>query len=316
MDWIKNLSRPVKCAVVAAGLGTISVLAYNAYDKYKNKNIPSNVIKHKMGGACENVTCKVPEIIIDTPKLDGNIDNIEEIDGMSPRVEQSIENVSCENEQYFQNEELFGNDLTSQHGQESQQYYKVEESSSSAGIVYSRKEPVEDDSLFDDVSLQKPSRKVLLLGLEKSGKSALLSQLSREGKDCTIYEPTKGFNVVCISFDNIDLSLWEIGGSIEYRSYWKNFSDGVEQIFFVVDSSNRESFEDAKVFLSIVCDELENVSVVIVATKSDDPNSASIEELEEMFGFEHCKIVKVAVHTGGAKQNFGVDKVQQCCLDH
>ena len=53
------------------------------------------------------------------------------------------------------------------------------------------------------------SRKVLILGLEQSGKSALLSQLSKEGTDCSQYIPTKGFNVVCISFDKVDLNIWE-----------------------------------------------------------------------------------------------------------
>ena len=55
-----------------------------------------------------------------------------------------------------------------------------------------------DDTDYDERTISSSGKKVLVLGLERSGKSCLLAALSNQEvlKD---YEPTLGFNVVCIT---------------------------------------------------------------------------------------------------------------------
>jgi len=178
------------------------------------------------------------------------------------------------------------------------------------------KTPCEDED--DGFSEQKASRKILLLGLDNCGKSSLLSQLSKEGTNCLEYEPTKGFNVVCISFETIDLSIWEIGGGESYRTYWKNFSATTDLILFVVDSSQPEKFPVAKKYFSDIIDDLnDDIDFRIIATKSDLPSSVSVDDVRNGLGLDGMEwdILKVAATSGGAAKNIGIEQVQSFCLN-
>ncbi|XP_065649549.1 uncharacterized protein LOC136078218 [Hydra vulgaris] len=173
------------------------------------------------------------------------------------------------------------------------------------------------ENVDDDFSEQKMVRKIVILGLENSGKSTLLAQLSKKGNHYIEYKPTKGFNVKCISFDNCDLSIWEIGGEEDYRVYWRNFSDTTDMIIFVIDSSERNKFKSAKTFFSEILGNLhETVDLHIVATKVDKNQSASLEELYLALELEKSiwEIHQVSMVTEDATKNIGIAQLQQLCL--
>lgn len=65
--------------------------------------------------------------------------------------------------------------------------------------------------------------KILVLGLDNSGKTTLLKKLSQE--DVTKLEPTQGFNVKTLVHDSFNLNVWDIGGQEEIRKYWKYYFD-------------------------------------------------------------------------------------------
>jgi len=177
--------------------------------------------------------------------------------------------------------------------------------------------PTESTCIDDFEVDSKASRKVLILGLEQSGKSALLSQISKEGTDCSEYLPTKGFNVVCISFDKIDLNIWEVGGAVEYRFYWRNFQQSTDLILFAVDASDRARFPAAKKYFNdIISEANEQSDFHIIATKSDVEGAAKADEIQNALGLDGMSInvIEVAVRTGGAEANIGLEEVQQCCL--
>ena len=56
-------------------------------------------------------------------------------------------------------------------------------------------------------------RRILILGLDGSGKSSFLSVLSQQGHDNAKRQeeqgPTKGFNVMCVSTNGLSLNIWE-----------------------------------------------------------------------------------------------------------
>ncbi|XP_047129021.2 uncharacterized protein LOC100214495 isoform X1 [Hydra vulgaris] len=162
------------------------------------------------------------------------------------------------------------------------------------------------ENVDDDFSEEKIVRKIVILGLENSGKSTLVAQLSKKGNHYMEYKPTKGFNVKCISFDNCDLSIWEIGGEEDYRVYWRNFSYTTDMIIFVIDSSDRNKFKSAKTFFSEILENLhETVNLHILATKVDKNQSASLEELYSALELEKSiwEIHKVSMVTEDATEN-------------
>ena len=72
----------------------------------------------------------------------------------------------------------------------------------------------------DDVT--KLAKKVLLLGLDGSGKSAFLAALSQSGNiQREETRPTEGFNVVSLTTDGMELNIWE--GTVRRFKLYGNF---------------------------------------------------------------------------------------------
>ncbi|KAF6730701.1 ADP-ribosylation factor-like protein 9 [Oryzias melastigma] len=82
---------------------------------------------------------------------------------------------------------------------------------------------------------------VLVLGLEGSGKTSLLHCFSGSSLDKDT-EPTKGFNAVSISKDDLHIEFLEIGGNKDLRPYWQRYLSKALLLVFVVDSSNPQLF--------------------------------------------------------------------------
>ncbi len=77
-------------------------------------------------------------------------------------------------------------------------------------------------------------KKILFLGLDRAGKTSLLYKLKDDNFAETV--PTVGLNVEQIKYRNMQLTLWDVGGSA--RKLWKHYYDKVDGIIFVVDSTD------------------------------------------------------------------------------
>lgn len=70
------------------------------------------------------------------------------------------------------------------------------------------------------------SQQILLLGLEKSGKSLFLKKLlelkKAESEEINL-ESTIGYNYVNINYAGCTFDIWELGGDQTSRSYWSTF---------------------------------------------------------------------------------------------
>ena len=56
----------------------------------------------------------------------------------------------------------------------------------------------------------KKSLRLLILGLDNSGKTTILKSLMKE--EIKYVTPTQGFNVKSLSHHDIDFKVWDIGG--------------------------------------------------------------------------------------------------------
>lgn len=70
------------------------------------------------------------------------------------------------------------------------------------------------------------SQQVLLVGLEKSGKSHFLKKLldlkKKEVEDSYL-EPTVGYNFVSINYNDTSFDIWDLGGDATSRYFWSTF---------------------------------------------------------------------------------------------
>lgn len=85
-------------------------------------------------------------------------------------------------------------------------------------------------------------KKVIILGLDNSGKSTILSQLLKYPKKKTMREPymppTLGFNMQKTTFKNRKYSLWDLSGNSNIRKYWKCYFTGCNGVIFVIDAAD------------------------------------------------------------------------------
>jgi len=136
-----------------------------------------------------------------------------------------------------------------------------------------------------------PYPNILVTGLDCAGKTTTLYKLRLE-IETTI--PTIGFNVEtgqrhkkgkggdlgCVS--------WDVGGEDKIRPLWRHFLEGIDGLWFVVDSNDKERMEEASRELKWFLKEdlLERCPLLIFANKQDLPNALSPEEVAVRMGFD------------------------------
>lgn len=77
-------------------------------------------------------------------------------------------------------------------------------------------------------------KRVLMLGLDNAGKTSILMHLKQgEFLDSV---PTVGLNVEHISYRNLSMTFWDVGG--QARSLWRHYFENTSALIFVVDISD------------------------------------------------------------------------------
>ncbi|MBN3274141.1 IMA3 protein, partial [Polyodon spathula] len=126
--------------------------------------------------------------------------------------------------------------------------------------------------------------RILMMGLDAAGKSTFLYMLKFKESVATV--PTIGFNVEMIEMDKkFTLTVWDVGGQQEMRTYWKHYYEDTEGLVFVVDSADTARLEESKKELNHILknDHLKKVPVVVLANKQDLPGALSTTEITKKF---------------------------------
>lgn len=63
--------------------------------------------------------------------------------------------------------------------------------------------------------------RILMLGLDNSGKTSILYRLKLGKPKKTI--PTIGFNVETLEYKNIAFTVWDVGGQEKLRALWRHY---------------------------------------------------------------------------------------------
>ena len=77
---------------------------------------------------------------------------------------------------------------------------------------------------------------IVLLGLDNSGKTTMLNQLSLG--QALPSAPTIGLNIKQVKKDGINMKVWDIGGQVQFRREWGKYTKGSDVILFMLDASN------------------------------------------------------------------------------
>lgn len=123
--------------------------------------------------------------------------------------------------------------------------------------------------------------RILVLGLDNSGKTTILKKLSEE--DVSHIMPTQGFNIKSLMQDGFKLNVWDIGGQKSIRPYWRNYFDQTDALVYVIDSADSKRMEETTIELQQLLDEekLQDIPVLIFANKQDLMNAVDVEDIKE-----------------------------------
>lgn len=133
------------------------------------------------------------------------------------------------------------------------------------------------------------STQIAMVGLDTSGKTTALYRLKFD--QYTDASPTIGFNcekikVTSGSAKGSVYTIWDVGGQDKTRPLWRSYTRKADGLIFVVDSTDKERMEEAKIELTKIIKSPDNpaLPVVVLANKQDLPESLPESEIEKLLG--------------------------------
>jgi small GTP-binding protein len=154
----------------------------------------------------------------------------------------------------------------------------------------------------DDTSVKK--HKVLLIGLDGSGKTTIVNQLKSKSFVHTV--PTIGVNIESISYKNLDFLVFDVGGKI--TSLWSHYYENTDALIFVVDSLDSERFPQVKEEFVKLNQELKFTKTVILVlfNKFDLSEVPDISDLVDYTAVNEIFDSNIIVQKCSAKTGNGV----------
>ncbi|CAG9325493.1 unnamed protein product [Blepharisma stoltei] len=118
-------------------------------------------------------------------------------------------------------------------------------------------------------SLFSRKMEMVIVGLENSGKTTFINQLSSGSPGQTV--PTIGLNVRTVQQGNLTIKAWDLGGQVQYRTEWARYARGTNVIVFLVDASASQLISLSRKELHMMLEdrELVGIPLLILANKID-----------------------------------------------
>lgn len=131
-------------------------------------------------------------------------------------------------------------------------------------------------NFISDLVGTKPSAhlkgRILLLGLDAAGKTTIIENIKTE-RNFQAEMPTIGFTIESTTLKGWDFTSWDVGGGDRLRQLWTRYYSKLKALIWVIDSSDRERFEECCLELTkfVSLRELAGAPILILANKCDLP---------------------------------------------
>lgn len=161
------------------------------------------------------------------------------------------------------------------------------------------------------VAKQRRTVKVSWLGLDRAGKTTLLTRVT-QGVFQEDTVRTLGMNVDEFRSGDVSFVSWDIGGQVSFRStLWESYMSGSMGVIYVVDSADLDRFTEARTELwTYVIDnqKVENIPILILANKQDLENAASAGEVARALDLHKVTMHSYAIMPTSAKTGFNIEE--------
>eukprot|EP00696_Hemimastix_kukwesjijk_P015133 gnl/Hemi2/3262_TR1146_c0_g1_i1.p1 gnl/Hemi2/3262_TR1146_c0_g1~~gnl/Hemi2/3262_TR1146_c0_g1_i1.p1 ORF type:complete len:184 (+),score=40.03 gnl/Hemi2/3262_TR1146_c0_g1_i1:199-750(+) len=133
--------------------------------------------------------------------------------------------------------------------------------------------------------------RVVVLGLNNSGKSTVMNKLKPDSARLKEITPTVGFSVEKFSHKRLNFTCYDMSGHNSYRNLWAFHYKESDGIIFVVDCEDRFRMSVVKNELDIVLEHPDivrrRIPILFLANKMDMPEALSPPEVVEMLGLQN-----------------------------
>lgn len=158
----------------------------------------------------------------------------------------------------------------------------------------------------------RPPAKMIIVGLDNSGKSTVINYLKPKKIQTQETVPTVGFNVENFKHGSLKFTVWDMSGAGRYRSLWEHYYEDAQAIVFVIDSADT-------VRMCVVKDELESllahkyiaknpVPILFFANKSDLTKALKANELAEILELSKMTDRNVHIQASNALSGEGLSQ--------
>jgi len=144
---------------------------------------------------------------------------------------------------------------------------------------------------FVELMLKKEELHILVIGLDKAGKTNVVEKLKTLLTDSAGLEParivpTVGLNVGRMEAFGTNLVFWDLGGAPGLRAIWDKYYSETHAVVFVVDAMNRERLDEARAAFErvVAARDLGGAPVLVLANKQDGDGPAGLTEIAARFG--------------------------------
>lgn len=147
-------------------------------------------------------------------------------------------------------------------------------------------------------------KKILLIGLDNSGKTTILNFI--KSKKFVQTEPTLGLNIETIVIKNFEFLIFDVGGKV--RTLWSHYYDNLNAIIFVVDSTDSGRLWEIREELKKINNDLryQSVPALVFYNKQDMDKLVDFTELIDSTGVKEILDLDVIVQKCSAKTGEGL----------
>ena len=148
------------------------------------------------------------------------------------------------------------------------------------------------------LGLFQKNAKIVFMGLDNAGKTTLLHMLTHD--KMTQSPPTFHPGSEEFTVGNCKVKAFDLGGHETARKVWDNYHSTADAVIYLIDTADRERFNEAKVELDklLAIEGMQNTPFLILGNKIDIAGAASEQELRHLMG----------LHQTTGKTTFNVGK--------
>jgi small GTP-binding protein len=137
----------------------------------------------------------------------------------------------------------------------------------------------------------KELKKILLIGLDNSGKTSIVLSLKGDTNLLSFLslKPTRGLKVEQLDTSQYELNIWDFGGQEQYREDYLNsfykYTESINKVIFVIDVQNIDRYDLAMEYFKNIIILLARDRVLVdisVFLHKYDPNLKRKEEFKNI----------------------------------